>query len=153
MVAGSRIMLFRKLWPVLLTFTWPVLAARTSTSCPLTHPNLAARDQQIWAEPVRISSFAAIPGSSGRPSCARTRPPEPLATPDPLLDRADPHSEISVSFIVGLDGRVHAPLILKSAGGFQDRAVLGAVRAWRYRPATCNGVPVEMEAKVEFSQR
>jgi len=27
------------------------------------------------------------------------------------------------------------------------------VRFWRYRPAMCNGVPTEAEAKVEFSGR
>lgn len=145
--------MFRKLWPVLLLLVSPVLAARTSTPYPATYPNLAAREWEIWSVPTRTSTFAAIPQTSGRPSCARTRAPEPLATPNPLLDRADPHADISVSFIIGLDGRVHAPLILKSAGRFPDRAVLGAVRAWRYRPATCNGVPVEVEAKVEFSPR
>jgi len=30
---------------------------------------------------------------------------------------------------------------------------LEAVRFWRYRPAMCNGVPTEAEAKVEFSSR
>jgi hypothetical protein len=27
------------------------------------------------------------------------------------------------------------------------------VRYWRYRPALCNGVPTDAEAKVEFSSR
>jgi hypothetical protein len=27
------------------------------------------------------------------------------------------------------------------------------VRAWRYRPATCNGLPTETEGKIEFSSR
>jgi hypothetical protein len=31
--------------------------------------------------------------------------------------------------------------------------VLNTVRAWRYRPAMCNGVPTESEAKVGFSSR
>jgi len=30
---------------------------------------------------------------------------------------------------------------------------LQTVRYWRYRPATCNGVPTEAEGKIEFSLR
>jgi outer membrane biosynthesis protein TonB len=48
---------------------------------------------------------------------------------------------------------VHSPLILESAGLQGDRHVLQTVRSWRYRPATCNGVPTETEGKIEFSSR
>jgi hypothetical protein len=48
---------------------------------------------------------------------------------------------------------VHSPLILESAGLAGDRRVLQTVRTWRYRPATCNGVPTEIEGKIEFSSR
>ena len=34
-----------------------------------------------------------------------------------------------------------------------DHIVLDAVRTWRYRPATCNGVPTEAEARIGFSER
>jgi len=81
------------------------------------------------------------------------RLPEALATPDPLLDGTDLNAKVSVSFIIGTDGRVHSALIVESAGPSEDRTVLDAVRFWRYRPAMCNGVPTEAEAKVEFSGR
>jgi TonB family protein len=61
--------------------------------------------------------------------------------------------KVKVSFIIGADGRVHSPLILQSVGLAGDRNVLQTVRGWRYRPATCNGVPTEAEGKIEFSQR
>jgi TonB family protein len=61
--------------------------------------------------------------------------------------------KIKVSFIVGTDGRVHSPLILESSGTSEDHAILNTVRAWRYRPAMCNGVPTETEGKIEFSSR
>jgi TonB family protein len=76
-----------------------------------------------------------------------------LATPDPLLDETDLSAKVSVSFVIGTDGRVHSALILESAGPNEDRTILDAVRFWRYRPALCNGVPTEAEAKVEFSSR
>jgi TonB family protein len=79
--------------------------------------------------------------------------PQALATPDPLLEEVDSKATVSVSFIIGTDGRVHSALILESAGPKEDRIVLGAVRLWRYRPARCNGIPTDAEAKVEFSSR
>jgi TonB family protein len=62
-------------------------------------------------------------------------------------------AKVKVSFIIGTDGRVHSPLILESAGATGDRNVLRTVRTWKYRPATCNGVPTEAEGKIEFSSR
>jgi TonB family protein len=56
-----------------------------------------------------------------------------------------------VSFIVGIDGKVHSALVLQGGDDWSDRLVLQVVRHWRYRPATCNGVPTESEAKVQFS--
>jgi len=111
---------------------------------------VAFRERQIWASAVHDSEFAAIPHTA-RVSCAAVQPPQALATPNPLLDQPDP--KITVSFIIGADGRVHSPLILESAGASEDRTVLAAVRSWRYRPAMCNGVPTEAEGKIEFSGR
>jgi TonB family protein len=86
-------------------------------------------------------------------TCELVQAPEALATPDPLLNTADPDSRVAVSFVIGIDGRVHSPVILESAGSSEDESVLQALRLWRYRPATCNAAPTEMESKVEFSSR
>jgi hypothetical protein len=43
-------------------------------------------------------------------------------------------------------------LVLQGGSSLDDHLVLQVVRHWRYRPATCNGVPRESEAKVEFSR-
>jgi len=85
--------------------------------------------------------------------CEASKPPEALATPDPLLNPFGPGSRVAVSFVVGIDGRVHSPVILESAGSAEDGRILQALRFWRYRPATCNAAPTEMESKVEFSSR
>ena len=115
--------------------------------------SLSAREHQVWASAMHDSEFAAVRHPAARLSCEATQPPQALATPDPLLDEPESNSKVTVSFIVGTDGRVHSPLVLASAGPSEDRTVLDAVRSWRYRPATCNGVPTEAEAKVEFSSR
>jgi TonB family protein len=114
---------------------------------------LAEREHRVWSSAVHDSEFAAMPHTASRAPCGAAQPPQALATPDPLLDEADLSSKASVSFIVGTDGRVHSALILESAGPSEDRTILDAVRFWRYRPALCNGVPTEAEAKVEFSSR
>ena len=80
-------------------------------------------------------------------------PPVALATPDPLFVSSGHEKRVKVSFIVGTDGRVHSPLILESAGLRGDRHVIDTIRTWRYRPATCNGVPTDTEGKIEFSVR
>ncbi len=114
---------------------------------------LAARGHHFLNSASHDSEFATLVHTASRTSCGAAEPPQALATPDPLLEDADLHSKISVSFIIGTDGRVHSALILESAGPSEDRTVLDAVRFWRYRPARCNGVPTDAEAKVEFSSR
>ena len=115
--------------------------------------SLMQREHQTWSLAVHDSEFAALTHPAVRAQCGAEQPPQALATPDPLLDEADTNSKVSVSFIIGTDGRVHSALILESAGPSEDRTILGVVRFWRYRPALCNGVPTEAEARVEFSSR
>jgi TonB family protein len=102
---------------------------------------------------VHDSEFATVAHPAARAECGAVQPPQALATPDPLLDETDLSAKVSVSFVIGTDGRVHSALILESAGPNEDWTILDTVRFWRYRPALCNGVPTEAEAKVEFSSR
>jgi hypothetical protein len=48
---------------------------------------------------------------------------------------------------IGTDGLVHNLMVLQWRGMFVP-AVKEAVKDWRYKPATCNGVPVPMEVYV-----
>lgn len=141
------------IWLVLATPSWLFAAnARTDSRVSKLGP-LSVREREVARIPVRNSEYAAVPHAATHLSCEATKPPQALATPNPLLSSTDPNVKIKVSFIVGTDGRVHSPLILESAGTNDDRAVLETVRAWRYRPAMCNGVPTETEGKIEFSSR
>ena len=145
-------MLPRQLVALLVLFfsSWLALASVSKFSpFKLTHDQ-----EQAWAAAVkRVSEFSSVPRTTARNSCEASRPPEALATANPLLEPASPSDHVRVSFIIGTDGRVYSPFILESAGPAEDRIVLNAVRSWRYRPATCNGVPAEAEAKVGFSGR
>ena len=101
----------------------------------------------------RAAQFSNVAHVSSRPSCEEVQPPQALSTSNPLFAASSFGRRVKVSFIIGTDGRVHSPLILESSGLTGDWHVLQAVRTWRYRPATCNGVPTETEAKIEFSSR
>jgi len=101
----------------------------------------------------RASQFVDVVHVSSRRTCQQIQPPEALETPNPLFSPATRDDKVTVSFIIGADGRVHSPLILQSAGLAGDRRVLQTVRTWKYRPATCNGIPTEIEGKIEFSIR
>jgi TonB family protein len=147
-------MLVRRLCSFLLVVLTSAIGMASASARPAlsSSVSLAARERQVWASALHDSEFAAMLHTAGA-SCEASEPPEPLATPNPLLDIAEPSSKVRVSFIIGTDGRVHSPLILESAGPSEDRTILDTVRSWRYRPAMCNGSATETEAKIEFSNR
>ena len=151
MLQGMLDMLVRGLCALLLVASVPATCPATAYSGPIS-VSLTSRERQLWASPLRDSKFAAMLHSASA-NCEASEPPEPLATPNPLLDVAEPDSKVSVSFIIGTDGHVHSALILQSASPTEDRTILDTVRSWRYRPAMCNGTATETEAKVEFSSR
>jgi len=144
----------RRIWPVIFVCLISLFSVAVSTS----GKNLASearqtRERQFTRSLVRAAQFVDVRHISSRPSCGEVQPPEALTTPDPLFTSSAFGRKVKVSFIIGIDGRVHSPLILESGGLAGDRRVLQTVRSWRYRPATCNGVPTETEGKVEFSTR
>jgi TonB family protein len=147
----------RKLWCLALVVALAAVCLASVTAVPARivggQVSLAAREHRLWNSAIHDSEYATLVHTASRISCGASEPPQALATPDPLLEDVDLDSKISVSFIIGTDGRVHSPMILESAGPSEDRTVLDAVRLWRYRPARCNGVPTDAEAKVEFSRR
>jgi TonB family protein len=145
-----------RIWPWLLILSLP---ATSTASVQVLSPRprqavLTEREHRVWRTPIRAAEFSDIPHVSAmRSRCEDTQPPQALTTPDPLLVPIEAGLKVKVSFIIGADGRVHSPLILQSVGPAGDRNVLRTVRTWRYRPATCNGVPTEAEGKIEFSRR
>lgn len=141
-----------RIWPAILLCGLPVMTLAVSTGG--NHSAvLDQRENQVSRRLTRAAQFVNVPHVSARSACQDVQPPEALTTPDPMLVAGAHGAKVKVSFIVGTDGRVHSPLILVSAGLAGDRRVLQTVRTWRYRPATCNGIPTETEGKVEFSSR
>jgi len=142
-----------RIWPAILLLAVPVAFGAAGTLPPSERPaGFEQRELQMSRSLTRASQFVDVPHITRR-ACEDIQPPEALTTPDPLLTPVVRGKRVKVSFIIGTDGRVHSPLILESAGLAGDRHVLQTVRGWRYRPATCNGVPTETEGKIEFSVR
>ena len=139
----------------LLTFS--AVFASSSAVLPLRvatqHTPLSQSERCLRRVPAHISEFTPISEPLALPKCGRVRPPEALLTPDPLLPADDDDLLVRVSFIVGSDGHVHSAFVLTGTRFDEDEAVLRAVRQWRYRPALCNGVPTDSEARIRFSIR
>ncbi|MGD0212962.1 MAG: energy transducer TonB [Terriglobales bacterium] len=114
---------------------------------------LTQLERNLRRVPAHISEFSPVSEPLALPKCGSVSPPEALLTPDPLLETQDDDLRVRVSFIVGTDGHVHSAFILDSGGRSEDREILRTVRYWRYRPAMCNGVPTDSEARVRFSIR
>ena len=142
-----------RIWPAILLMVLPALSGGSASVKSAYSATPEQRERQLSRTLRRAAQYIDVPHISSRPACAAVEPPEALTTPDPLFTPAANGRKVKVSFIIGTDGRVHSPLILESAGVAGDRRVLQTVRTWRYRPATCNGVPTETEGKVEFSSR
>ena len=141
-----------RLWPVLILAASALAFAKASTTSSAVHPATPKQELLAWKPLDRASEFSDVPHITNSPSdCGDVRPPQALTTPAPLIGRSVTNTKAKVSFIIGTDGRVHSPLILESAGASGDRSILRAVRSWKYRPGTCNGVPTETEGKIEFS--
>jgi TonB family protein len=117
------------------------------------HDSLLQSERDLRRMPAHISEFSPFSEPLALPKCGSVIPPEPLLTPDPLLPVEQEDLTVRVSFIVGSDGFVHSAFVLDGAGSGEDEAVLRAVRHWRYRPALCNGVPTDSEARVRFRIR
>lgn len=146
--------MLHRIWPAVTYFLLSAIGfGMTTHGTNLSSSSLEQREHQVARTLTRASQFVGVQHISSRPQCADVQPPQALTTPDPLFTSTSDGRSVKVSFIIGVDGRVHSPLILESAGLVGDRHVLQTVRTWRYRPATCNGVPTETEAKIEFSSR
>lgn len=146
--------MFCRIPAVALLVLVPLSAVAATIEAPAPQSTiLEQRERKLSGTLIRASQFESVPRANGRWSCEEVEAPVALTTPDPLLTPAGRGKKVRVSFIIGTDGHVYSPLILESAGMAGDRHVLETVRHWRYRPATCSGVPTETEGKIEFSIR
>jgi periplasmic protein TonB len=123
------------------TLTTPAYAQ--SPPRPAAQRTAAASPQTSTAQPAQQTS----PPPPRRAGAGRTQPvPEHRPLPQ---TRA--RGTARVTLLVGADGRVQQVDILKPLDSGSNSALVSAFRAWRFKPATENGVPVAAPYTVEIS--
>jgi TonB family protein len=79
------------------------------------------------------------------------KPPKAVHAPDPDAPRTSGgHAMVVVDIIVGTDGKPHNLKVTSAPNHDFDEAALQAVRQWMFKPATCDGEPVETKIMVSL---
>lgn len=81
--------------------------------------------------------------------------PRPKFTPDPEipdeLRRSGATGTVSVSCLVGVDGKPRSIRVSRSGGPELDASAVKTVRRWRFYPATKDGQPVEVQIEIDVN--
>jgi TonB family protein len=98
-----------------------------------------------------MALFDSLPGGREFSNCPTgLKQPQVLERPVANGVAGDP---VVLSMTVGTDGKPHDLKVFTSAGKASDEAAIDAVRRWRFKPATCNGEPIEAPINVAYSDR
>jgi hypothetical protein len=126
------------LLPLFLLAVTSVTPARAQSFGTVTH--------RISYTDIATSEFA-----TGGPSrhCEREDEPEAMDTPNPLISG---EGRTVVDVVIGWDGRIYSPFVLETSLRNQD-SLMRVLHSWRFRPATCNGTPTSVEARILFVKR
>lgn len=81
--------------------------------------------------------------------------PRAIYTPEPEFSeearKAKYQGVVVLNIIVGVDGRVHSPRVVRSLGmGLDEKAVEG-VKTWKFDPSKKDGRPVAVEMNIEVA--
>jgi hypothetical protein len=83
-----------------------------------------------------------------QPRCTAFLPPRLVAGRG-----TEPGKPIVIDFIVGRNGEVEKPVILEGSDPALNSNVLDVISGWRYRPALCDGLPIEAEGRIELGSQ
>jgi TonB family protein len=115
-------------------------------------PRLTARIVELAAEtPQDPTLFTPPEGAKESANClSRTKPPMAVHTVEVIPPQKFDHSVVVVmSVVVGTDGLPRDLEVTSTPDRSFAEAALKAVRQWKFRPATCDGEPVETKIAVE----
>lgn len=65
--------------------------------------------------------------------------------------RAKISGSVMIEIVVGADGRIHSPKVVKSLGFGLDEAALRVLPLWRFEPGQVSGAPAAMTTTTEMS--
>ena len=105
------------------------------------------------------SAFAPPAGSLSRPGCMNPRPSRLVHKVQPLYPELERQRHvqgtIAIYALIGADGRPRDLQIVSGVTPGLNAASLEGVQQWFYKPATCNGTPIEVETvlTVNYSLR
>ena len=112
---------------------------------------LEARIVELVAETQADPNLFAPPnGAKESTSC-----PDPIRQPR-VVHQPEPQAlsgsgVVTISVFVGIDGAPHGPNVVWSPNPKLEKAALENVSQWKFRPATCDGEPVETKIQVQVS--
>jgi TonB family protein len=81
-------------------------------------------------------------------------PPQAISTPLPVSPRQEnPSHPVVVLLSLGTDGVPKDVKVVRSYDSAFDKAAMEALRNWRFKPASCDGQPIEAQINVEVTFR
>jgi TonB family protein len=118
------------------------------------HPRLQARIVELAFEPAPDSAlFAPLDGAKESVNCLSVvKAPSVVHQQDPTFPRTSGgQARVTILMLVGIDGKPSNLKVANASNHNFDQAALEAAQRWRFKPATCDGEPVETEIAVEVS--
>lgn len=115
-------------------------------------PWLQAKVSELTIRPeLDQTMFAPLAGGREVYRCpSRPQPPKAIWAPEPRPPAEMKDDEmVTLSVFVGTDGKPHDLTVIDSVNNDYDQASLEAVRQWRFKPASCEGKPTELEIAIE----
>ena len=80
------------------------------------------------------------------------KPPRALYTPEPKYPKgAKKQGIVVLAATVGSNGRVYDPKVLRSLDPSLDASAIETVKAWKFAPATQDGIPVSVQMNMEIT--
>lgn len=126
-----------------------------SVKCFLDRKQTLVARLELTAQPAQGVPFAVPEGAKEAAHClGDTVAPKAIYFPDPAPPRREnPKNPVVLWMVIGVDGKPHDIKVARTVDKAFDNAAIEAVRQWRFRPATCEGQPVETQINVEVTFR
>ena len=129
------------------------MVARSYECAEDAHPKLVAKVVELAAGPAHDPTLFVPPeGAKESVNClGLVKPPTVVHQQDPTPPRSfSGTSVVTISVVVGIDGKMRNPRVTSAPNHDYDEAALEAIQQWKFKPATCDGEPVEKEITTEF---